>query len=270
MTKRPGGLIKSLFLFGQAARLSYIALFHWLRPTTYIASKLVMPVAQLLFFTFVGTYGASGLGQEFFVIGNALQIAAVSGIYGVTMSIGGDRFEGTLVYLFGTPANRPAVFFGRSLVHILDGIFGVIVALGWGAALFGLSFASAGVAQLALVIVITVYSTCGLGLLMGCVGLVTRNVMFVNNTVYFVLLLLSGANVPLDVMPVWLSALGRGVPLTHGIQAARLAFAGGDTNRVLGLVGIEALVGTAYLVAGYFFFSRIERRAKRLGTLEVA
>ena len=31
-------------LFWEGAVLSYIALFRWLEPTTYIASKILMPV----------------------------------------------------------------------------------------------------------------------------------------------------------------------------------------------------------------------------------
>ena len=46
-------------LFLEGALLSYIALFRWLRPMTYLASKIVMPLAQILFFTFLGIY-ASG------------------------------------------------------------------------------------------------------------------------------------------------------------------------------------------------------------------
>ena len=74
----------------------------------------------------------------FYVIGNAMQITAVSGIFGVTMSIGGDRWEGTLPYLFGTPANRLAMFVGRAFMHILDGMLGVMLAFGWGVLLLGL------------------------------------------------------------------------------------------------------------------------------------
>ncbi len=51
---------------------------------------------------------------------------------------------------------------------------------------------------LALTIIVTTLSTCGLGLLMGCLSLLTANVMFVNNTVYFLLLIFSGANVELS------------------------------------------------------------------------
>ncbi len=101
-------------LFFDGAVLSYIALFRWLRPMTYLASKVLGPLAYMLFFVFLGSYATGGKDTSFYVIGNAIQMVAFSGIYGVTMSIAGDRWDGTLPYLFGTPANRLFLFFGRA------------------------------------------------------------------------------------------------------------------------------------------------------------
>src|SRR5215211_6722657 len=109
-------------LFWQGAMLSYIALFHWLRPIQYMASKIIMPLAQMFFFVYLGTYATGPDNASFYIIGNALQITAVSGIFGVTMSIGGERDAGTLPYLFGTPANRLSIFLGRAFMNILDGM----------------------------------------------------------------------------------------------------------------------------------------------------
>ena len=71
-----------------------------------------------------------------------MQIAAVSGIFGVMMAIGGDRWNGTLPYLFGTPANRIVLFFGRAFIHILDGILGVVIGFAWGVLLLRLGSGS--------------------------------------------------------------------------------------------------------------------------------
>jgi ABC-2 type transport system permease protein len=245
-----------------------VALFHWLRPATYAASKVIMPLAQMLFFVFVGTFGSASLPASFFVIGNALQMAAVSGIYGITLAIGGDRWEGTLVYLLGTPARRMMILFGRATAHIVDGMIGVAVGLLWGWALLGLDLSSASIGLLALAVIVTVLSTSGLGLLMGCIGLITRNVMFVNNTVYFLLLLLSGANIPLERMPVWIRAISECLPMSRGIQAARLIVAGGPAGESWRLLRGELAVGLAYLLAGYVLFRAFERAAKRKGSLE--
>ena len=122
----------NLRIFWQGTLLSYVALFHWLRPIQYAASKLFMPLAQMLFFVFLGTFAKGPGHAAFYIIGNAIQITAVNGIFGVTMSVGGERNAGTLAYLFGTPANRMMVFFGRAFMHILDGMLGVVIAFLWG------------------------------------------------------------------------------------------------------------------------------------------
>jgi hypothetical protein len=65
-----------------------IAMFYRFQPD-HLASKIFLPVGQL-FFTLLGVYGGTQ-NAAFYVIGNSIQLVAVSGIYGVTMSIGGER-----------------------------------------------------------------------------------------------------------------------------------------------------------------------------------
>ena len=261
--------INGFRLFWQGAILGYVALFHWLRPVQYAASKIVMPLAQMFFFVYLGTFATGADNASFYVIGNALQIAAVSGIYGVTMSIGGERNEGTLPYLFGTPANRMLIFLGRAFMNIMDGALGVVIAFIWGVLLMGLDLSNTNIPALALVILITTVSTCGLGLLMGCLALITVNVMFVNNFVYFAWLIFSGANIPLNEMPAWLQVVSNVLPLTRGITAARELVAGSTLAQVAPLLWGELAVGLVYFALGYFLFKAFEVVAKRRGTLEV-
>lgn len=261
-------LLTNLRLFWQGTLLSYIALFAWLSPMTYLASKVVMPLAQILFFTFLGMYATGADNADFYVIGNAMQITAISGIYGVTMSIGGDRWNGTLPYLFGTPANRLVLFLGRAFIHIIDGMLGVVIGLTWGALLLGLDFSQTNLAALGLTVFVTTLSTSGLGLLMGCISLITTNVMFVNNTVYFLLLIFSGANVPLDTFPSRMQIFGQALPLTRGIAAARLIIAGAPFSEITPLILGELIIGLVYALLGYQLFRVFEIKAKQRGSLE--
>jgi ABC-2 type transport system permease protein len=193
----------------------------------------------------------------------------VSGIFGVTMSVGGERNAGTLAYLFGTPANRLVTFFGRAFMHVLDGMLGVVIAFGWGVLLLGLSLADTNISALALTILITTFSTCALGLLLGCLALITVEVMFINNFVYFLLLIFSGANVPIAQLPVWMQAVSYALPLTRGIQAARMLVGGSSLADIAPLLWSELGIGLMYGVVGYFLFAWFEIQAKRRGTLEV-
>jgi len=256
-------------LFWQGALLSYVALFHWMRPIQYMASKILMPLAQMFFFVYLGTYATGTDNATFYIVGNALQIAAVSGIYGMTMSIGGDRDSGTLGYIFGTPANRLVVFMGRAFMNIMDGALGVVIAFVWGVVLMGLDLSHTNISALALTILVTTISTCGLGLLMGCLALITVNVMFVNNFVYFLLLIFSGANIPIAQLPVWIQAVSYALPLTRGIAAARLLVGGAGLVEITPLLLGELGIGIAYFFIGYVLFAVFEVVAKRRGTLEV-
>ncbi|RJP48632.1 MAG: ABC transporter permease [Anaerolineaceae bacterium] len=259
---------KNLQLFWQGTLLSYKALFAWLRPVTYMASKVLMPLAQMFFFAFLGSFASDGKNVDFYVIGNAIQITAVSGIFGVTMSVGGDRDAGTLPYLFGTPSNRFMIFFGRAFMHIIDGAIGVVIALTWGVLLMGLDLSQTNLPALGVTILITTFSTCGLGLLMGCLSLITANVMFVNNFVYFSLLVFSGANVPIASLPAWMQAVSNALPLTRGIASARALAAGATLGDVTPLLVSEIGIGLLYGFLGYVLFAWFEIQAKRRGTLE--
>jgi len=255
-------------LFFQGALLSYRALFRWLRPPTYIASKIFMPLSQLLFFTLLGIYATGEESSHFYVIGNAVHAVAVSGIFGVPMSIGEDRSLGTLPYMFGVPSSRLFIFSGRALFHVFDGAFGIIISMTLGVMLFGLDLSQANLPTLMVVILCTALSTCGFGLLLGSLSLITVNSLFVGNTFYFVLLALAGVNIPLEALPTWLQTISLTLPITRGLIATRQVIDGADFMAVSGLLAGELLVGLWYAVLGYVLFRVIEVQARRMGTLE--
>jgi len=262
-------LLNNTRIFFEGAYYSYRALFRWLRPATYLASKVFAPLTMMIFFVFIGAYASGSNSASYYVIGNSLIFAASSGIYGVTMSIGGERWTGTLPYLFGSPANRGAMFVGRALMHILDGMLGVFIGLGWGILLFGLDLSQTNLPALLLTILITTFSTSGLGLLMGCLSLITRNVMLVNNTVYFALLVFSGANIPIEQLPKWMQAVSNVLPLTRGVACTRTVVAGGTLADILPLLRQELLIGVVLTLLGYSLFKVFEIKAKKLGTLDI-
>ena len=206
---------------------------------------------------------------SFYIIGNALVQTALNGIFGVTFSITGERWSGTLPYLFGTPANRLALFIGRSLMHIFDGMLGVLIGLTWGVLLLNLDLSQANLLGLLLVIFITSLSTAGLGLALGSLSLVTRNVMFVNNTAFFGLLILSGANIAVEKLPLIIQKISYALPLTRGVSSARAIAAGIPLSELYPVLGTELAIGLFYAILGFFLFSAFEYQAKKLGTLDV-
>jgi ABC-2 type transport system permease protein len=259
--------IASIRIFINGAWLSYIALFHWTNPASYVASKIMYPFTGLLFFLFLGISATGKDTAQFYIVGNALQIAALSGIYGVTMTVGNERNMGTLIYLIGSPANRFVIFMGRAFFNILDGMLSVVIGFIIGI-LLGLDLSTTNLPGLALTILISAFSTCGLGLMLGSISLTALNVMFINNTFYFLLLIFSGANLQLDKMPAWIQSVSKWLPLTRSIQSARMLVNGATLTKVSSLLTSELAIGFAYALVGFIFFRFFEIQARKRGTLE--
>jgi ABC-2 type transport system permease protein len=247
--------------------ISYRGLFNWIRPGLYVTTMLGSPLFQILFFTYLGRFTRNG-SDDFFIVGNSVQVASMSAIYGMTMGIANERQYQTLLPILATPASRPALFLGRALPFVANGLF--VSAFGFAISRLLLDFSppASAVPPLAFVVVVTTVSCTALGMLIGSIGLRARDVFFGANLVYFLLLLVAGVNVDVDALPGWLEAIGRAVPLTHGIEAARAIVAGDSLGDVAGLVATEALIGAAYVIAAYVLFRYFEREGRAHGSLE--
>jgi len=257
----------ALRVFFVGGAISYRALFNWISPGMYLTTMLGSPLFQILFFTYLGRY-AGGRDDSFFVVGNAVQVSAMAGIYGMVMGIANERQYGTLQPLLATPANRLAIFAGRALPFVANGI--VVSAFGFATGWLLLDFDPdvTVIPALALVVAVTVVACTALGMLIGSIGLRARDVFFAANLVYFLLLLFCGVNVPVETLPAWMEAVGRALPLTHGIEAARRVADGAPLEDVSALVATEALIGAAYAVAAYVLFRVFEAEGRRRASLE--
>ena len=247
--------------------ISYRALFNWISPGMYVTTMLGSPLFQILFFVYLGRYAGSQ-DDSFFIVGNAIQIAAMAGIYGMTMGIANERQYGTLQPLLATPANRLAIFTGRALPFVANGILVSVFGFAMSWLLLDFRPADGSLPGLALAIAVTTCSCVALGMLIGSIGLRARDVFFGANLVYFLMLLVCGVNIANDDLPNWLGAIGRCLPLTHGIEAARQIAAGTPVSDVSGLLWTEAGIGLAYATSAYVLFRVFEAEGRRRASLE--
>ena len=116
-----------LRIFFIGGLIAYRGLFNWIRPSMYIPTMLIGPIFQILFFAYLGRYSRLK-NDAFFVVGNAMQASAMSAVFAGTMTIANERSYQTLSPLLASPANRFAVFMGRSLPVLASGL----VVSAWG------------------------------------------------------------------------------------------------------------------------------------------
>lgn len=257
----------SLRIFFIGGLMSYRAMFGWMNPWIFVPALLVSPVCQILLFAYIGR--SAGVGDdEFYVIGNALNYAAIPCLFAMSMTIAGERFSQTLGLVIATPARRVPLFLGRALP---------VIANGWGVAMFGVVVGSllldtdipgSAWPLIALVVAVGSLSSTGLGLVMGAINLVYREGATLGNVLFLVLLIFTGTNVALDDLPGWMAAVGRWLPLTHAIEATRMLGDGATWGAVRGLVGTELLIGLAYVVLGLSSIRVLERLSRSGATLD--
>lgn len=263
-SSRATSFFRVLFVGGIIA---YRALFNWIRPAIYIPTMLGSPLFQILFFANLGRY--SGLGDtNFFVVGNAVQVSAMSAIYGATMTLANERYFGTIAQLLATPANRAALFLGRTLPVIANGLivstFGFLV----GAAFLDFRIDASQIPAVALVVTLTVVSSTGLGMMLGSIGIRARDVFFASNLAYFMMLLMCGVNIPIDSLPGWMQAISKALPLTHGIAAARRLASDETLGAVSGLIRTELLIGATYGFLAFVLFRYFEASSRKHASLD--
>jgi ABC-2 type transport system permease protein len=247
--------------------LAYRALFNWIHWTMYVPTMLGGPIFQILFFAYIGRY--AGLqSDEFFVIGNAVAISSLGGIFGMAMTIGGERWTQTLSSILVTPANRLSLFLGRALPNIANGIIVSTVGFVVGWLLLDFSLEPAEIPVIALIVVVTSFSCTAFGTVIGAFGLRGRDIFFFANLMILVFLLFCGVNVPLDVLPEWMQSVASVLPLTHGIQAARQVADGASLDDVSGLVLTELGIGLCYATISYFLLRLFEVDGRRRASLE--
>jgi ABC-2 type transport system permease protein len=154
------------------------------------------------------------------------------------------------VYEFGAAALRSALYLiGAAL-------------------LLGVSFARASVPALALVVPLVFAAFVGLGLLTAAGTMLARRANPVAALLGAASLFLSGVLYPVSVLPGWLQALGRGLPLTHALEGLRQALLVGASPTALAPTLLALAAFAAVLVpAGLALFGFALRRARIDGSL---
>ncbi len=222
-----------------------------------------------MLFVYLGR--SAGLASDsFYVIGNAIQCAALPGLFAMGNIIADERLSKTLSLILVTPAARVPLFLGRSLPVIVNGFavsaFTLIVSL----TVFGISMPLTAVLPVALTILVCSVSCTGLGLVNAALGLRVREIAVTSNVVLGILMVFCGVNIPLSRLPHWMRATAEYLPLTRGIAAARRLASGAPLHSEIRPIVFEFLVGLVYAVAGMLLLRLFEFESRRRSSLDRA
>jgi ABC-2 type transport system permease protein len=256
-------------IFVSSAVFAFKALFSWLRPEMWITQLLVLPLFDIAFFVYLARFVApTTTNVAFIAVGNAMQVASFSSIFAVCNLTSEEKWQGTLIPLIATPANRFPLFLGRAVFQIFNSMATIAVGFLYANYVFGVDMSRTDFQALAVVIIITSLAMTGFGLMLGSVGLFLRTAMIIANIFLFIGLLICGVNFPVTELPTWIQPLSYAIPMTYGTMAARAAVSGSGIIQLAPVLLQETGAGIGSILAGYLLFIGFEILARRRGTLE--
>lgn len=205
---------------------------------------------------------------RFVVIGNVIQSIASTTLYSISDMPGTEKHTGMLGPLMQTPSSLFMVFLGMSFLNILSGFISSVLSLCYAQFVFGIDLSAANMFSVAVILIMTVFSLTGFGMMIGSVGLRLRTSSIIANLVTYIGLLLCGVTFPISYLPEWCQAIANILPLTYGVNAMRSAADGADITAISNDIAVMAVLGVIYFIISIFLFNLFERKARALGTYD--
>ena len=237
---------------------------------SWVAGWLVRVLSQITFFALIGRLLDSEAQTHFLLIGNAIVIAAMGGIFALFMTTA-ERANGTLSLLVASPSGPAVVFASRGVYVTADAAFSSLIGLFVIGPLFDLGFPWPEVLLVVPFTILVGFSAYAFSTFLA--GIVLRyreiNGLVVNATIVS-LMAMCGVNVPIDFFPEPLEWVASVLPVTNGLEAIRDTLNDEGAATIAGNALAELAVLLGWLTLALATFGRFVGAGRRDGTLEFA
>ena len=184
---------------------------------------------------------------------------------GITMSFFEDVWSRNFLNIFASPLRISEYIAGLVLTGIARSLLALTVMLGLAGIVFGLSVLIYGASLAAFLLILFLF-----GIALGILGvsLVLRLGPAAEWLIWPIPALLSpfvGVLYPLSTLPLWMQYIGHALPPSYVFTGVRTIVAGGTFSGSTLLLGFA--LSLVYIVAAYFIFRRVYRKAVRTGLL---
>lgn len=234
----------------------------------YALTWLTLPLLEMVSLAFIYTNDKALL--EYAVIASA----GMAMIFTLTFNGGeildGERSRGTLGNLFLAPMPRYVWLGGFQLFALIEAAANGAIAVIAGTLLFGVDLAI-NVPSTVVTIVLLTGALWGTSLILGSLGIVTRNANFLSNLMFPFLMLFAGTMYPVTLMPDWIRIPARAMPFSYGMEALVAALTRDASIMDLGEKLLPLLgFAIALPIIGVLMFRFMERAVRQIGSLEIA
>lgn len=229
-----------------------------MRTFVYVFFAFVFPPMMLLLFG--GLYGNTP--SDFYNGHGAVDvltpayigmILAVSGVMGLPLGLAEYRQQKVLKRYKATPIGTGTIMVPQFLVNGLMCIAGIIILVILGKIVFNLHFFG-NVFYFVISLLLSMISIFSIGFLISATAPNSRAATAISFLVYFPMLFLSGATIPLQIMPETVKAISKILPLTYCVEILQGTWMGDPIGLYLNdILILLAITGICAVLSIKFF-----------------
>ncbi|MGH2537282.1 MAG: ABC transporter permease [Candidatus Promineifilaceae bacterium] len=195
--------------------------------TFYFVSLLVGDAADPYLEEYGGDY------FSFVIIGIAFSGYFGVGLSGFARALREAQTTGTLEAMLMTPTPVSLIVVGSALWSYVLTTFRVFLYLLLGSLLFTLQFQGANVLGALVSLLLSILTFASIGIIAAAIIMIVKRGETITGMFSAFANLLGGIYYPVEILPGWLQAIARLIPVTYAVNAMRLALLSGATWREL-------------------------------------
>ena len=235
---------------------------------TWFGGWMVQIIAQAAFFSLFARLFDSPQHEHFLLIGNAVAVGAHTASWAIFASTW-DRRAGTYPLLVIAPASLIPVIVGRSAVWMAAGVATSVITFVVLGAIFDFSLPWPNALLLVPLSILTCASTFAFSLFVGSMAIRQPQL---GTTMSGILTIFSrafcGVSVPVAFWPGYVQFIVKLLPITHGLQAIRLALDEASLAAIVQAAALEVAVTLGWIILAVLVIDRMANAGRRDGSIE--
>lgn len=241
---------------GYSKQVSLQKLSVTLKQPPDVLKALVEPVRAKITGIVKGKYNYF----EFVAPGIIAMIVMTAVLTGLAASIAREREIGTLDGILISPVNRLSIVLGKAAAQAVRGLIQGTIVLLLAILLFGVKI-NGSLLLVFLILILGIFSFVGFGILVSASAAEQETATQILFMFQFPMLFLSGVFFPISMMPAFMQAISKIIPLTYAIEALRKVIVlGGGIDSVRNEILILAAFGTVATSISVPLFKRMITR----------
>jgi ABC-2 type transport system permease protein len=255
---------------------------NWADPFLFAIYSIVRPITSSLILVvmyYVITRGKTGLDLFAYIyVGNAFFMYVYNVLFGISWVIHEDREHYQMLrYIYISPIRMYYYLFGRGIAKIIVTTIAVIITIAFGMVVLKIpiNLLTMNYPLLFFSIVVGIFIITCLGILLAGITLVTAHHSFtLTEGMAGLFYLACGAIYPIDILPVWLQYVSKGLPLTYWLELVRRSVLGKSLSTTLGgysnfqLISIMAVTTLVLALFSHYVYKSIEYVARKHGKID--